>query len=132
MGLKQDSERVQKWTATAAKVSKNYRLLARTLKNLAVPPDTPGLQDYRDLAADWYLDKAGVYDDMIRPRPPARTVEELDSELQQVYDRATSTAETAKRLLEMERDLRKAYHVHMSRETDPLTQYVMHRTNKPH
>jgi len=132
MSLNQELERVQKWTATASRVSRNYRLLARSLKNMSVPPDSPGLQEYRDFTADWYLDKAGVYDDLIRPRPPAKTMEELESDLKQVEDRAISTAETAKRLKEMDMDLRKAYHVHMSRETDPLSQYVMGSINKPH
>jgi hypothetical protein len=130
MSLNQDSDRVQKWTSTANKVAKNYRMLAQELKNLAVPPDSPGLQVYRDLTAEWYLDKAGIYEDLTRPRRPAKTMEELESDLNQIKERSDCTAETAKRLKEMENEIRKAYRVHKSRETDPLSQYVMGSLHK--
>ena len=129
MPLNQELERVQHWTATANKVSKNYKLLAHNLKNMTIPPDAPLLAEFRDLEADWYLDRAGVYDDLTRPRPPAKTMEELEDGLKHIEDRAKSTAETAKRLHDMDMTLRKTYHVHLSRQTDALSQYVMGTPN---
>ncbi|HEY9678117.1 MAG TPA: hypothetical protein V6C76_08905 [Drouetiella sp.] len=120
----QEAERVISWTKTAAKVAHNYRLLAKTLKSSSVPTDCPALKQFQDLTADWYNDKAAVYEDMIRPRTPAKTIEELNDQLKDVSDRATSIAQVQKDLHAMDMHLRDVYHVHNARETDKLYQYV--------
>ena len=120
----QEAERVLVWTKTAAKVAHNYRVLAQTLKKSSVPADHPAIRDYQNLMANWYNDKASVYEDLIKPRPPARTMEELESQLKEVNDRADSIASTQKELHTMDMHLREVYHVHAPRQTDKLWQYV--------
>lgn len=122
--LNQEAERVQKWTTVASNVSKNYKRLSQQLKSTSVPPGYPGLKEYRDLSADWYSDTAAVYDDMIKPRPPARTIEELDAELESIQTRAKGLKQQAIALHGMDQDLRKQFHVHESRQTDALSAYV--------
>lgn len=124
----QQVERVQEWIRTAAKVSKNYRLLSDKLRGMQVPAKSPGLQRYRDLSADWYQDVALVYEDLIRPRPRAKTIEELNSMLTEIDERANSLKETRKDLMAMDRDLRQQFKVHLDKHEDALQQYV--RQNK--
>lgn len=120
----QEAERVQEWTQVANKVSKNYRLLASIIRAMDVPPNHPGLKDYKDLTADWYADMAGVYEDLIRPRAPARTMEELEAQLNSVREHSVSLAHQGKTLHAMDLDLRKQYKVHVSEQSDALQQYV--------
>jgi hypothetical protein len=120
----QEAERVVQWTKTAGKVAHNYRLLAQTLKTASVPPNHPALKDYQIQMADWYNDKAAVYEDLIRPRAAAKTIEELHLQLQEISDRADSIASQGKALHSMDQHLRETYRVHQSRQTDKLQQYV--------
>lgn len=123
----QQAERVQEWTRTAGRVSQNWRRLSKTLKTMPVPPNLPGLKDYRDLIAEWYADKAGVYEDLVKPRPAARTIEELNAQLQEIQDRSQSIADTGKNLHGMDENLRKTFRVHLARHEDPLAGYVMNQ-----
>lgn len=120
----QEAERVQEWINTAGKVSKNYRELAKLLKQLPVSPGLPGVADYRDLTADWYSDAAAIYEDLIRPRKAARTMEELEEQIQQIKDRAQSLSQANANLKAMDLSLRKTYKVHLARHEDALQQYV--------
>ncbi|CAN5323185.1 hypothetical protein BH10CYA1_BH10CYA1_29590 [soil metagenome] len=120
----QEAERVVQWTKTAGKVAHNYRLLAQTLKSAPVPANHPALKDYEVQMADWYNDKAAVYEDLIRPRAAARTIEELEGQLKEINDRADSIASQGKELHAMDFHLRETYRVHQSRQTDKLQQYV--------
>lgn len=125
----QEAERVQQWTDKAAQVAKQYRQLAKTLKAMPVPDNMPGVKDYRDLTADWYDDVAAIYEDLIRPRAPARTMEELDALLDEIKARSQALAETNKNLKAMDVSLRKTYRVHLARYDDALQQYVRSKTN---
>ncbi len=120
----QEAERVVSWTKTAAKVAHNYRLLAQTLKSDSVPANHQPIKEYQDLTASWYNDKASVYEDLIRPRNAARTMEELDAQLKEINDRAESIAQVGKDIHAMDMHLRDQYHVHQARETDKLYKYV--------
>lgn len=124
----QEAERVVAWTKTASKVARNYRLLAQTLKNAPVPTNHPAIKDYQDQMADWYTDKAAVYEDLIRPRTPARTIEELQDQLKEISDRADSIAAQGKELHTLDQHLRETYHVHLARQTDKLWWYVSGQT----
>lgn len=124
----QEAERVIAWSKTAAKVAHNYRLLAKQLKNAPVPMHHEPLKEYQNLMAAWYDDKASVYEDLIRPRTPAKTIEELQDQLKDISDRADSIASTQKELHAMDMHLRDVYRVHQPRQTDKLQQYVMNQT----
>ncbi len=120
----QEAERVMQWTKTAGKVAHNYRLLAQTLKTASVPTNHPALKDYQIQMADWYNDKAAVYEDLIRPRAAAKTIEELEDQLKEISDRADSIASQGKELHALDMHLRETYRVHQSRQTDKLQMYV--------
>jgi uncharacterized protein YukE len=120
----QESERVQQWTETASNVAKRYRQLAQTLKAMNIPGNMPGVKEYRDLTSDWYSDAATIYEDLIRPRPAAKTIEELDSAINDIKDRSHSLAQTNNNLKSMDMSLRRTYRVHLPRCDDALQQYV--------
>ncbi|MFX5214463.1 hypothetical protein ABTC92_18565, partial [Acinetobacter baumannii] len=63
-------------------------------------------------------------EEMIKPRPPSRTVEELDATLKNLEDHATSARDYGKTLISMDRDLRAQYGVHLNKYTDDLSKYV--------
>ncbi|HEY9732736.1 MAG TPA: hypothetical protein V6C89_12535 [Drouetiella sp.] len=124
----QEAERVIAWSKTAAKVAHNYRVLAKKLKYAPVPPNHEPLKEYQNLMSAWYDDKASVYEDLIRPRTPAKTIEELQDQLKEVNDRADSIASTQKELHMMDMHLRDVYRVHQPRQTDKLWQYVSNQS----
>lgn len=120
----QEAERVQKWTETADKVARNYRQLAKALKGLQVPSTLCGVSEYKDLTADWYNDAAAIYEDMIRPRRPSKTMEELDEIILHIKQRAQSLSQTNANLKAMDLSLRKTFRIHLARHDDALQQYV--------
>lgn len=123
----QQAERVQQWIETASTVAKNYRQLSRVLRTMTVPAAMPGVAEYRDLAADWYADAASVYEDLIRPRRPSRTMEELEEAINQIKERASSLSQTNANLKAMDMSLRRTYRVHLAKHEDALQQYVTRR-----
>lgn len=125
--LMREEERVNKWTATASKISRNYLLCVSALKQLAVPAQLSDLREYRDLTADWYHDAACVFDEMIRPRTPAKTIEELQRQLDSVAKQSATLTTTASSLAAMDRDLRKRYKVELSGQNDELQKYVSNK-----
>jgi len=123
-GFNQEVERVQQYTDTAKRVAEKYRKLAGLLRKMDIPLSNPDLRDYRELVADWYSDSASIYEDLIKPRRAARTMEELDDGLGGIEARAKGLAGLNKRLYAMDVDLRMKYHVHMREQSDPLQKYV--------
>jgi len=124
----QEAERVQQWIVTAQIVAQRYREVAKALRNDPVPANWAELAQYRDARADWFDDAATVYEDMFRPRKPARTIEELDAQLNDVKSRAEQLAEVKKDNREWDRKLRVRYRVHAPKETDALGIYVSGKT----
>jgi hypothetical protein len=120
----QEAERVQQWQTTAQTVALKYRQAAKALRNLPVPANWTEFDQYREARADWFDDAALVYEDMIRPRKPAKTIEELNAQLAAVQDRAKVLADSKQANREMDRDLRRKYHIHAPKQTDALTKYV--------
>ena len=123
-GFNQEAERVQQWTDCARKVAVKYRYLAGVLRKLEFPPGSTDIRDYVNLVADWYADSASVYEDLIKPRPAAKTMEELEEGLDGIHNRAKGLKELNKRIYALDTDLRMKYHVHMRQQTDALQQFV--------
>jgi hypothetical protein len=119
-----EAERVRDWINTANKISKSYRSLAAMIKHLPIPESDPELLAYRNAKADWYCDVAGVFEDLTRPRTPPKTIEELDSQTDEIKDRAIELKRVSTKLSEMDMNLRKQYGVHADKHTDALTKYV--------
>lgn len=122
----QEQERVQRWTQVAATVARRYRQTAKALRAVALqaPAGRADLDEYRTLRIEWFNDAAGVYEEMIRPRAAAQTIEELNDQLGQVREQAKSLGQTNTALLNQDRKLRRHYRVHNPKQSDQLTKYV--------
>jgi len=127
--FEQEAERVQEWINTATRVAKNYRKLAVELKAMTVPATLVGVKEYKDLKADWYNDTAAIYEDLIRPRKPSKTMEELDDRIARIEQRAKSQSMTGNNIHGMDLSLRRTYKVHLPRQTDRLQMYVRGKNN---
>lgn len=126
----QEVERVMDFCKTTKKVEIIYRTLSQRLHSMPIPLSLPEAREYRDLCSNWYLDSAQLYEDMIRPRPAARTKEELDSMLQEITDRSESLKLSRSRLLVMDSNLRRKYSINPPKYDDALFQY--YNKSKPH
>jgi len=120
----QEAERVQEWSAVAKTVSTRYRQTAKGLRDLPVPSNWTEMDQYREVRADWFDDAATIYEDMTRPRRPARTIEELNSQLAEISSRAEQLGNTKQANRDMDRTLRRKYRIHAPIQTDALTKYV--------
>lgn len=120
----QEAERVQRWTYTANNVAKRYHFTAKLLRQLAVPYERRDLRDYQNQRADWFDDAAQVYEEMLRPRRAAQTIDELEGQLRKVKQDAQLLETQKKTILASERDLRRLYRVHPPKHSDALTKYV--------
>ncbi len=124
MPFNQEAERVQSWTRTAAAVAKRYRMTAKALQGVYAPRGRADLDDYRSMRISWFNDAALVYEEMIKPRQPAQTIEDLKDQLRQVKEQAESIGKTNITILSWDRNLRRTYRVHSAKQTDSLTKYV--------
>ena len=122
--LMQQAERVQQWTNTAGKVAKSYFQVAKLLRSLTVPQGMTDIKEYRDLVADWYQDAGTVYYDLIRPRPAAKTIEDLQDQLDAVKKRSEGLANNITNLKNMDRDLRQHYNVQPALQDDAIQQFI--------
>jgi hypothetical protein len=132
--LMQEEERVHQWTNTASKISKNYLQFTKTLKQVPLPAELSDVHEYRDLTIDWYHDAALIFDEMIRPRAPAKTIEELQRQLDQVKNRSETLASTMSSLSAMDHDLRKRYNINGVNDPEEITpngdmREFMHQTS---
>jgi len=118
-------ERVERWTKTARTVAKRYRNTATALRNLQIPNGRVDLQEYKEMRAEWFDSAARVYEEMIKPKPPAQTMEELEAQLRKVDQDAEAVKHSKTTILAMDRRLRRLYRVHEPRESDALQNYVM-------
>lgn len=123
----QEVEKVTLFCKTVSEVAHRYRLLAQKLKSLPIPdtlPDPAEVKEYRDLLANWYNSSAAVYEDMIRPRPPARTKEELQRMIQELKDRSEGLKENLALLQEMDSNIRLKCHVDPPKYDDAIGDYT--------
>jgi hypothetical protein len=122
----QEVERVTLFCNTVAKVARNYKILAQKLQSLPIPNQAPETKEYRNQMVTWYSDSAGVYDDMVRPRPAARTKEELNAMIKDLNDRSENLKANFETLAKMDSDIRLQYHVNPPKQDDPLRKYAGH------
>lgn len=122
----QEAEKVQKFCTTVAKVARNYRSLALKLKSLPIPASMPDVRTYRDRSVDWYNDSAEVYEDMVRPRPPAKTREELTAMIQSIKDRSESLKANRELLYQLDTEIRRHHHVNPPKIDDAIYSYAGH------
>ncbi len=122
--INQQAERLDELSQTAAKIAKNYRGLSGALRTLTVPHILAGVSQYRSLTSQWYDDAAEIYEEMIRPKRPAQSMDELEEALNKIRDRSAGLARTRGNLKAMDLSLRKAYGVNLARHEDVLQQYV--------
>lgn len=122
----QEVERVTQFCNTVSKIARNYRILAHSLKTLPIPVCMPESRRYRDQMVDWYNDSALVYEDMVRPRPAARTKEELNAMIQDITDRSANLKEQFETLQLKDTDLRRHYSVLPPKHDDALGDYTGH------
>jgi hypothetical protein len=120
----QELERVQAFIATVSDISKRYRKLAADLRKMPVQENWTGVKQFRNDAADFYDDAANVYDEMIKPRPPSKTKEELIAKLNEIKEHADIVGREGKTLLASDEELRRNLGVHQDRETDALWHYA--------
>lgn len=129
--LNQELERVQAMTKVYSAISTRYRRLAKDIRSMPVQANWSGVQEYRDNRASFFEDEAEVFSDMIKPRQPAETIEDLRAQLADVNQRANSLKSEGQTLTAMDRDLRKTYSVHAPRYSDELYKYVSHKQDQP-
>ncbi len=122
--LMQEAERVRQWKETANKVAQNYRILAKSLRALPAPAGMNDIKEYSNLTSDWYEDAASVYVDLIRPRRPAKTIEELQDSVNTIKKKSDSLSSTIANLRQMDFSLRRNYKVHLAMQDDALQQFV--------
>jgi hypothetical protein len=127
--LNQEVERVMEWSKVTAKIARNYRLLAKTIRSMPSPNKMPEAVTYRNNMADWYDDTAQVMEDTIRPCPPARTMEELEAALKEVHDRSEALRQTYRALKLIDSNLRVQYNVHQARHDDAILKYTTRDPN---
>ena len=123
--MNQELERVQLMTKTCSDIAKRFRSTAKTLRKLSVQENWVGVKELRDNQADFYDQEAAVYESMIKPRPPSKTMEELDATLKTLQDDADAAKSYGEALASTDLNLRKKYGVHLARYKDDLAQYVM-------
>lgn len=120
-------EKVSAFCKTVSGVARNYRALAKNLKAMPISnnvPDPQKVREYRDLLANWYNDSAIVYEDMVRPRPPAKTKEELQGMINSIKDRSESLKSNLELLQKMDSDIRLTCHVDPPKYDDVLRTYA--------
>jgi hypothetical protein len=128
--LNQELERVQTLTRVYATISTRYKRLAKQLRSMPVQANWSGVQEYRDNKASFFEDEAECFADMIKPRRPAETIEDLRAELAEVNQRASGLKAEGQSLLAMDRDLRKTYRMHAPRYSDALHDFVSSKEPK--
>lgn len=120
-------EKVTAFCKTVAGVAHKYRALAKNLKAMPIStnlPDQQKVKEYRDLLANWYDDSAVVYEDMIRPRPAAKTREELQGMINSIRDRSESLKSNLELLQKMDSDIRLSCHVDPPKYDDMIRKYA--------
>lgn len=125
--LNQDEGRVREWIKVAADVSRKYKQLAKSIRCVNAPAKMSDLQQYGSLMAEWYEDASLVYDEMIKPRMPAHSQEELDRQLACVRTKALSLSSTNGSLKTMDMTLRQQYRVGPPQYDDEFGRYVSNK-----
>jgi hypothetical protein len=123
--MNQELSRVKEFISTVGSLAKRFRYLAKTLRAMPVSESWGQVKDLRDGEADFYEQTASVFEEMIKPRPPSKTMEELQAKQKELQDHANAAKQYGETLISMDRGLRSTYGVHLDRSTDDLAKYVM-------
>ncbi len=129
--MNKEVERVEQMTKAYSQIAKRYRGLAASLRAMPVQADWPGVKEYRNAKADFFLDEAQVYEDLIKPQAPAHTIEDLNDQLGKIEQRSEILKKNGVELLAIDHQLRQKYSVHAARPTDPLWKYISHKNGMP-
>lgn len=108
--INQENERLKEWMLVTHKVERNYKRIAAIIRSMPLPEDAPdpdSFENFRRLSAEWYEDAADICHELVRPRAPAQTVEELDEQLSAVAQRADALEQTARLIADMDQGLRR-------------------------
>jgi hypothetical protein len=123
--MNQELSRVKEFISTVGSLAKRFRYLAKTLRAMPVSESWGQVKDLRDGEADFYEQTASVFEEMIKPRPPSKTMEELQAKQKELQDHANAAKQYGETLISMDRGLRSTYGVHLDRDKDDLAKYVM-------
>jgi hypothetical protein len=123
--MNQELSRVKEFIATVGSIAKRFRYLAKTIRAMPVSESWGQVKDLRDGEADFYEQTASVFEEMIKPRPPSKTMEELQAKQKELQDHANAAKQYGETLISMDRGLRSTFGVHLDRSTDDLAKYVM-------
>jgi hypothetical protein len=123
--MNQEFSRVQEFINTVGSIAKRFRALAKTLRKMPVQDNWAQVKELRDGEADFYEQTASVFEEMIKPRPPSKTKEELTAKQNELLDHANAAKQYGTVLISMDRKLRTTYGVHLDRDKDDIAKYVM-------
>jgi hypothetical protein len=118
LGSPPKAERVAEWTNTAAAIAKRYHELSRILAATQLSPalrtrkEAPSMLSYAKDLSQWYEDTAIWYEDYIKPRTPARSIEELDDQLRVMHNRSLQLKNVMTSLQGEDSSLRSDLNVH--------------------
>ena len=118
-------ERIQEWIRTANEVSTRYKILAKLIRDTKAPNND--LVFYQRNLADYYSDSASIYDDLIKPRKPSNTIEDLKEELARIASKSESVKRNWDNLQLLDVSLRGQYRVHRRTADDAFQQYIYNR-----
>jgi hypothetical protein len=107
--INQQVERLAQWTAAAGRIAKTYSEFAKYLKTMAVPPGCEDIKEFKDLTAEWYEDTAQVFNNYIRPRKAATTIEDLEEEIQEQKRKENGLVKTRSSIQNMEASIKQKY-----------------------
>jgi hypothetical protein len=112
--INQQVERLAQWTAAAGRIAKTYTEFAKMLRKMDVPPGYEDLKQFKDLTAEWYEDTAQVFTDYIRPRKPAKTIEDLEDEIHEQKNHENGLVKTKAQIQSMEASIKQKYAAQLS------------------
>jgi hypothetical protein len=125
--INKQAERLQEWIEAARNVAKEYKTCAKTIRAVKVPKkaDDDDIVEFRDLTAEWYEDASGIFTAYVTPRRSARTIEELQREVDGLKKRQVDLRNQQQYLAKMEEKVRREHGVHRDINTDALTRYLL-------
>lgn len=90
-----------------------------------IPSQSVGeIKEFQKESADWYDDNAQLCEELTAPRPPAKTIEELERAYAGFMKRSKNLAELSKAITELNSKLRDKYDVHQPKYIDDSEKFV--------
>lgn len=120
--INKEVERLNEWIAAVTSLAQKYRSLAKRIRSLR--PPQADLKELQSESADWYDDNAQLCEELIAPRPPAKTYEELERAYKGFVTRSKNLAEVSKSVTELSTKLRQRYDVHQPKYVDESAKFI--------